>query len=386
MLAHRLCFSTGVFRAVCYRAVRLASTQSTESSEIVRQRDLRKSRQRLETLALATKGLPSFRDTARAALGGELKRRKTSTLQVNVGLLCNQTCHHCHVEAGPTRTVENMSREVVDRVIELMARSESVQTVDITGGAPELNPHFRTLVAAARRHHKNVIDRCNLTVLFEEGQHDTPEFLAANQVHVVASLPCYSFANVDKQRGKGVFDKSIRALQRLNELGYGRVGLQQPLRLSLVYNPLGASLPPPQQQLERAYRSELQQHFGIEFTDLFTVTNMPIKRFADQLLQTEQYTAYMQLLLDAFNAATLESLMCRDTVSVSWDGKLHDCDFNQMLQMRLGAPGAQAPPAPATVWELESLDQLEGHSIATGKHCYACTAGAGSSCTGALVS
>ncbi|MEZ4751206.1 MAG: arsenosugar biosynthesis radical SAM protein ArsS [Bdellovibrionota bacterium] len=302
--------------------------------------------------------------------GLSLKRRHLSTLQVNMGKLCNQACQHCHVEAGPKRT-ENMELATVEACLNL-ARSAKVQWVDITGGAPEMNPHFRYFVSELRKLGVQVIDRCNLTVLWEPGQEDTAEFLAQHQVRVVASLPCYSEANVRKQRGSGVFDKSIRALQRLNELGYGRGSLS----LDLVYNPVGAFLPPDQSSLEATYKERLQKDFGIEFNHLFTLTNMPIKRFAEALQREGKYDEYLELLAKAFNPASVEGLMCRDLISVGYDGKLYDCDFNQMLEIPLGE-GTRG---------LETLiaDRLENAPIATGPHCFGCTAGSGSSCTGAL--
>ena len=303
-----------------------------------------------------------------------LIRDKTTTLQVNVGKRCNQACHHCHVDAGPTRT-EIMGEPVVARVLELLAASADVAVVDLTGGAPELNPHFRRLVTEARRLGRHVIDRCNLTVLSEPGMEDLAEFLAAHGVEVVASLPCYSAENVEKQRGRGVFDKSIDALRRLNALSYGQPG--SPLVLNLVYNPVGAFLPPPQAELEARYKDELRRGFGIEFHRLLTITNMPIKRFADFLERGGQREAYMSLLVNHFNASTVPALMCRSLLSVGWDGSLYDCDFNQMLEMPLGA-GVR------TIWELDAIDALATRPIATGSHCFGCTAGAGSSCGGAL--
>ena len=303
-----------------------------------------------------------------------LVRGATTTLQVNVGKLCNQACHHCHVEAGPKRT-ERMPADVAQRVIELMEGAEALDTLDITGGAPELNEHFRRLVDAGWRRGLTVIDRCNLTILSEPGQEDLAEFLAARGVQIVASLPCYSETSVDQQRGKGVFGRSIAALQQLNELGYGRPGMG--LRLDLVYNPVGAFLPPAQQALERDYKERLQADFGVQFDSLLTITNMPIKRFADQLERQGQTQQYMALLVNHFNPATVPGLMCRSLLSVGWDGQLYDCDFNQMLDLGMGA---RVP----TIWDLESLDDLAEKPVATGRHCFGCTAGAGSSCGGAL--
>ncbi len=303
-----------------------------------------------------------------------LNRTQTTTLQVNVGKVCNQACHHCHVEAGPKRA-EDMPVEVAQRILELIDSSSGLDTVDITGGAPELNGQFRRIVDDAWRRGLAVIDRCNLTVLSEPGQEDLAQFLAARGVTVVASLPCYSEANVDKQRGKGVFGRSIDALQRLNEVGYGRPGMG--LQLDLVYNPVGAFLPPAQEGLERDYKQRLRAEFGVEFNRLLTITNMPIKRFAEQLDREGRTAEYTALLVNHFNPATVDALMCRSLLSVGWDGQLYDCDFNQMLQLGLGARRQ-------TVWDLESLDGLTDKPIATGAHCFGCTAGAGSSCGGAL--
>ena len=303
---------------------------------------------------------------------GELKRREVTTLQINVGKLCNQACHHCHVEAGPKRT-EIMPAEVAERVMTLLAATPSIHTVDITGGAPELNANFRWLVSESRRMGKQVIDRCNLTVLFEPGHEALAEFLAANQVEVTASLPCYTESNVDQQRGKGAFEKSIRALRLLNAIGYGR---GQGLTLNLVYNPLGASLPPPQEKLEADYKMQLRDNFGIDFDRLFTITNMPIKRFAEFLIREEKHEAYMALLTNHFNPATVDGLMCRDLVSIGWDGRIYDCDFNQMLDLET--------PSGKTIWEIDSFAELAHKPIATDGHCFGCTAGAGSSCGGSL--
>ena len=316
----------------------------------------------------------SFDRTLAERSCGPLLRDHVSTLQVNVGKLCNQACHHCHVDAGPKRT-EIMSREVAERVLQLLEGSPSITTVDITGGAPELNPNFRQLVKHSRKLGREVIDRCNLTVFFEAGMEQLPEFLAANHVQITASLPCYSAANVDAQRGRGVFDKSIQALRRLNSLGYGKPGSS--MNLNLVYNPLGAALPPDQSRLEADYKRQLAEHFGIEFHRLFTLTNMPISRFADTLRRDGKYADYMALLEANFTPSTVPELMCRSLVSVGWDGVLYDCDFNQMLEIGIAARRL-------TVWDLENLDNLAGQRIATASHCFGCTAGAGSSCGGAL--
>ncbi len=303
-----------------------------------------------------------------------LRRDRVTTLQVNVGKLCNMACHHCHVDAGPKRA-EIMPRSIAERAIELLAANPGIDTLDLTGGAPELNPNFRWMVGEARRLGRRVIDRCNLSVLWEPGQEDLPEFLAAGGVRVVASLPCYGEENVDKQRGGGAFDKSIRALRRLNALGYGAA--DSDLALDLVYNPVGAFLPPEQADLQARYKEELRRLYGVCFNQLLTITNMPIKRFASWLEKTGQLDAYMSLLVNHFNPATVPQLMCRTLMSVAWDGRVYDCDFNQMLEMPMGA-GVR------TVWELEDFSALEGMDIATGAHCFGCTAGAGSSCTGAL--
>lgn len=317
----------------------------------------------------------NFTDTVAEHTGERLRREGVRTLQVNVGLRCDLACHHCHVEAGPKRS-EAMDRRTADRVLDLLATNPGVASLDLTGGAPELNPQFRHLVRGARRLSRRVIDRCNLTVFGEPGQADTPEFLAANEVAVVASLPCYTAKNVESQRGRGVFGRSIDGLQRLNALGYGRPGSE--LALDLVFNPLGPSLPPPQPELEARYRSELRELFGVEFHHLITITNMPIKRFAHQLEREGASEAYASLLVEHFNPDTVPGLMCRQLLSVAWDGAIFDCDFNQMLALPLGE-------ARATVWDVSDLSELAGAAIATANHCYGCTAGAGSSCGGALV-
>jgi radical SAM/Cys-rich protein len=311
----------------------------------------------------------------RRGLGPLRRERSPQTLQVNVGKLCNQACHHCHVDASPKRT-EVMTRATAERVLELLTNSSPISEIDLTGGAPELNPNFKLLVQEARARKYSVIVRCNLTVLFEPGMEWLPDFYCDHRVHLICSLPCYSRENVEQQRGGGVFSKSIDALQRLNRLGYGRE-----LRLDLVYNPLGPSLPPAQEQLEARYREELGHNFAIVFHRLLTITNMPINRFARQLRQWGKFSEYMGLLVNHFNPATVEALMCRGLVSVSWDGRLFDCDFNQMLEMPISYRSAQAP---LTIWGIDDLSALSGASIATGSHCFGCTAGAGSSCGGAL--
>ena len=302
-----------------------------------------------------------------------LQRGVLDTLQVNLGYVCNLSCAHCHVNAGPQRT-ETMGRATIEQVIDLLGRGH-VKTLDLTGGAPELNAHFRHLVLAARERGIRVIDRCNLTVLFEPGQEDLAAFLAAQEVEITASLPCYLEENVAEQRGKGVYDDSVRAIRQLNALGYAR---DPALQLNLVYNPVGPSLPPPQAELQEDYRRELDQRFGIRFNQLFTITNMPISRFGAVLLSRGEYSGYMQLLRDNFSASNLETLMCRSLVSVDWQGYLYDCDFNQMLGLPLLARDR------THIRDLLHAGTLEGHPVRTGEHCYGCTAGQGSSCGGAL--
>ena len=304
--------------------------------------------------------------------GLELRRSALHTLQVNVGRKCNQTCRHCHVDAAPWRT-EMMDAEVAGRVVEWI-RKHRPSVVDITGGAPELSEHFRLLVETARASGCQVIDRNNLTIIETEAFGWLPEYLAAHEIEVVASLPCYLGENVDAQRGDGVFDKSIRALRKLNAVGYGRR-----LPLNLVFNPQGPKLPPPQAELEVDYRMELRARFGIEFTRLFTITNQPIARFAEDLRAAGQWDAYLEVLANAFNPATVAGLMCRSTLSVGWQGEVFDCDFNQMLGMQL------RNGLPQFLWDVTPA-MLKGRSILTGVHCLACTAGHGSSCGGEVAS
>lgn len=302
-----------------------------------------------------------------------LIRKSPTTIQVNVGKLCNQACHHCHVDAGPRRT-EQMTQEAAERVVEVLAASPRVETLDITGGAPELNSNFAMLVERARALGRKVIVRCNLTVTLEPGMEWLVEFYRRSGVELVCSLPCYTAENTDRQRGAGVFDKSIVALKNLNAAGFGR----DTLRLDLVYNPIGASLPPPQAELEAQYRDELGRNFGVVFNRLLTITNMPIARFANQLSAAGNHAAYMSLLVNHFNPATVDALMCRDLVSVGWDGRLYDCDFNQMLEIPIRAGAA------STIWDVDDVGELSGARIAAGSHCFGCTAGAGSSCGGAI--
>ena len=305
-----------------------------------------------------------------------IRRQATATLQVNLGYRCNQSCVHCHVNAGPNRT-EMMDAETMALIPQVLA-ARGIGTLDLTGGAPELHPDFRELVRAARALGVKVIDRCNLTILFEPGQEGLAEFLAEHEVEVVASLPCYSMDNVDRQRGKGVFDKSIAGLQRLNALGYGREGSGRVL--SLVYNPQGAVLPPPQPALEADYKRELGAHFGIVFNSLFALANMPIQRFGSMLISKGQFNGYIRLLKDNHRDANLAQVMCRSLISVDWLGRLYDCDFNQQLDLPMGG-GAEAGPR-----HLRDLLQADadGAPIRVAEHCYGCTAGNGSSCGGAL--
>ena len=303
-----------------------------------------------------------------------LKRVRLDTLQVNVGYRCNQSCVHCHVNAGPNRT-EEMSGDIADVVLAVLDR-RAIGTLDITGGAPELNPHFRRLVRGARARGVRVMDRCNLTVLSEPGQENLAAFLAAEQVEIVASMPCYLADNVERQRGKGVFDGSIRGLQRLNALGYGR---DEGLVLNLVYNPQGPSLPPPQAALEAEYKRILGEAYGIVFNNLFVLANMPIQRFGSMLVSKGEIDGYLQLLQDAHLDANLDGVMCRSLISVDWQGYLYDCDFNQMLDL----PLARGEKPRAQLSDLLDTD-FDGHQIRVAGHCFGCTAGQGSSCGGAL--
>ena len=306
-----------------------------------------------------------------------IRRRKIDALQLNLGYTCNQTCVHCHVNAGPNRT-EQMDRATIDLVLEVM-RARAIRSLDLTGGAPELNVHFRSLVSDARGMDAEVIDRCNLTILEEPGQETLAEFLAAEGVHIVASLPCYSQQNVDKQRGAGVFDKSIRGLQKLNALGYGRE--DGALVLDLVFNPQGPVLPPPQIELEADYKQLLDENFGIQFNRLLTITNQPISRFGSTLVSKGLFRDYMALLRSAHREDNLDGVMCRNLVSVDWRGYLFDCDFNQMLSIPLREQGRRANRVHLA--DL-LLTDLADNPIAIADHCYACTAGQGSSCGGAL--
>ncbi|MCB2153427.1 arsenosugar biosynthesis radical SAM protein ArsS [bacterium] len=328
----------------------------------------------------STKNETNRFDALLTGCGEGLKRRPLEVLQLNVGRLCNQTCRHCHVNAGPTRT-ELMSREVAEACIRFLDATPSIHTVDLTGGAPELSPAFRYLVKAGRARDKRVIDRCNLTVLSEPGQEGLAEFLAESEVDIVASLPCYTAENVNKQRGDGVFHGSIDGLRMLNELGFGiSEGESQPgerRRLDLVYNPGGPSLPPSQAVLEADYRKRLWEDFGVRFNNLLTITNMPIGRFRSDLQRAGQLNEYMERLEEAFNPGAIEGLMCRAYLSVDHEGYLYDCDFNQMLSLPLGGGERKS------IFDM-TAEQVAALNIATDDHCLGCTAGCGSSCGGAL--
>ena len=317
---------------------------------------------------------PTFLETL-AQNGGQtlLAAENISTLQVNVGKLCNQACKHCHVDAGPNRT-EIMSRETIDKVLESVRRYK-FKVVDITGGAPELNPEFRYLVEEARRSGSHVIVRHNFTVQFTSGMEYLPEFFRVNRIEVIASLPYFLAQQTDAQRGKGVFDQSIEAMRRLNEIGYGVEGSD--LLLNLVYNPTGAFLPPDQSAVEKDFKRELQSRYGLTFNRLYTITNMPISRFKDYLIRSGNFQSYMDKLINSFNPGTVDGLMCRSLISVGWDGRLYDCDFNQMLELPLESG------MPKLIGEFD-LKLLMKRRISTGDHCYGCTAGTGSSCGGAV--
>ena len=293
--------------------------------------------------------------------------------QLNIGKLCNQTCSHCHVDAGPDKKVENMSRETLEICLDILSKYD-IRTVDITGGAPEMNPHFRWFVEECRRLDKAVIDRCNLTIVqANKKYHDLPEWFARNKVQIVSSLPYFSKGRTDSQRGDGVFEDSIKTLQQLNAVGYGMI--DSGLSLDLVYNPTGAFLPAGQGGLEREFKSQLKRRYNIEFNRLFAITNMPISRFLDYLLESENYENYMTQLVAAFNPAAVSGVMCRNTISISWDGYIYDCDFNQMLDLKVSSRSSQ---------HISQFDYelLTSRDIVLNQHCYGCTAGAGSSCGG----
>jgi len=304
-----------------------------------------------------------------------IQRAQLETLQVNLGYTCNQTCKHCHVNAGPNRT-EQMSLETINELLTFI-RQHNIKKLDLTGGAPELNPHFRYLVREARKLNVHIIDRCNLTILHEENQQDLGDFLAENKVEIVASLPCYNQKNVDEQRGKGVFDKSISGLQQLNTLGYAKP--DSGLILNLMYNPTGAFLPPAQSILEADYKAKLRDDFNIEFNHLFTLTNMPIMRFGSSLMSKGEFIPYMELLKSAHSDDNLNTVMCRSLISIDWQGYIFDCDFNQMLNI----PSKLNSFAKQHIADL-NINDLEESDILVADHCYGCTAGSGSSCGGAF--
>jgi radical SAM/Cys-rich protein len=318
--------------------------------------------------------LPRFSRKLVEAGVGKLQSSAIEILQVNLGKMCNMTCAHCHVDAGPDRR-EIMQQREVDACLSVLQNHPQIKTLDLTGGAPEMNPLFREMVLAARKMNRHVIDRCNLTILLANGFESMPEFLAENQVEIVASLPCYLEENTDSQRGDGAFQKSIEALKRLNELGYGKPNTG--LMLTLVYNPVGQNLPPDQTELENDYRKELDERFGIHFNRLFAITNVPVSRYLEYLVRIGEFESYMTTLIDAFNPAAIEGLMCRNTVSVSWDGRLFDCDFNQMLELDTFGD------APSTIHEFD-FQKLANRPIVTHQHCFGCTAGSGSGCQGAI--
>ena len=328
-----------------------------------------------EQLKLLTQSSPCLSFETQLDQAGLYPLRATgiTVFQINVGKLCNQTCRHCHVDAGPDR-IESMSRETAEQCVAALATTD-IPTVDITGGAPELNPNFRWLVEQARLLNRHVIDRCNLTVLLVPSQQDLAGFLATHQVEIVASLPYYRASQTDAQRGDGVFDKSIEAIRMLNRLGYGQDG--SGLALNLVYNPVGAFLPPKQEPTETLFKRELSVRFGITFNQLYTITNMPISRFLEFLIESGNYAGYMERLANAFNPAAAAGVMCRYTISVGWDGTLYDCDFNQMLELPVDHS------APSRIRDFDAA-RLHHRRIVMRNHCYGCTAGSGSSCGGTV--
>jgi len=346
---------------------------STQPSLRARQSPLASTEEQRRVLAaVSARGLRSFDEALDGAGRHPLRADGIAVFQINVGRLCNQTCGHCHVDAGPDRR-EVMARETAELCLDVLARTD-IPTVDVTGGAPELNPSFRWIVERARALGRHVIDRCNLTVLLLPSQSDLATFLAANRVEVMASLPYHRPAQTDAQRGTGVFEKSIEALRKLNALGYGKEG--SGLALNLVFNPAGALLPPKQDAIEAQFRAELARKHGVTFNHLYTITNMPISRFLEFLLASGNYESYLERLANAFNPSAADGVMCRSTLSVGWDGSLYDCDFNQMLDLPVGFD------APAHLRDFD-LERLRERRIVTANHCYGCTAGAGSSCGGA---
>ena len=325
--------------------------------------------------------MPNLFDQTLEQFDQTLTRKAPEILQVNVGKMCNITCVHCHVNAGPGRK-EIMTLDTVDKILDWLKDASQIHTVDLTGGAPEMNPHFKHFVREARRMGKKVIDRCNLVILSEPGYEEYGEFLAEQKVEIVASLPCYSSENVEEQRGEGVFDRSIAGLQKLNALGYG---IDPELTLNLVYNPNGAFLPGDQAELEADYKIELKRAFDIVFNSLFAITNIPIARYSSYLKRNKMLDEYMQLLIDNFNPQSVNGLMCRDTINVGWEGEVYDCDFNQQLKLQLADKGEEADVADLKLhaWDVD-LVRFEKLPIKTGSHCFGCTAGSGSSCGGTV--
>ena len=302
-----------------------------------------------------------------------IKKEPIDTLQINIGYKCNQACKHCHVNSSPSRT-EMMSEEILN-LIPMIIKKFNIKTLDITGGAPEMNPNFKKLILSLKNQNINIIDRCNLTIFFEKGYEDLPNFLAENKVIITASLPCYEKENVEKQRGSGVFDKSINAIKILNNLGYGKN--ETGLELNLVYNPINPSLPPPQEKLEKDYKNILYEKYNITFNHLYTITNMPINRYADFLKMSGELDKYFELLTNNFNQQNLKNLMCKKTLSIDWEGQIYDCDFNQQLKLK-------SLNGPKNLYELLNYSSSFNYQIAAKNHCFACTAGAGSSCGGSL--
>lgn len=325
--------------------------------------------------AMADEAFPAFTDKLASCGRSSLRPVDIEVFQINIGKLCNQACAHCHVDAGPDRKEENMGRATLEKCLDIIASVPSIQTVDITGGAPEMNPHFRWFVEEVSRLGKKIIDRCNLTIIVANPKYnDLPAFFAEHRVQVVSSLPYFSRSRTDRQRGEGVFEDSIKALKMLNEAGYGRGGTG--LELHLVYNPSGAFLPASQASLEAEFKRQLKRRHNIDFNTLFCITNLPIARFLDYLLETGNYEEYMRKLVESFNPATIDGLMCRNTLSISWDGSIYDCDFNQMLDLKVDSP----------IKHIDDFDHktLNQREIVLNQHCYGCTAGAGSSCGGEI--
>ena len=346
---------------------------AVRSSLLKRQSGLASTEEQLRILNQTTSILP-FEETLNHYQQGTLRAGEIEIFQINVGRLCNQVCAHCHVDAGPDRT-EIMSRQTMESCLSALAKT-SIPKVDITGGAPEMNPNFRWLVEEVRGLGRHVMDRCNLTVVFVKGKEDLPEFLAKHQVEVIASLPYYKERETDRQRGPGVFERSVEALKRFNEIGYGIPG--SGLLLNLVHNPVGAFFPASQKAVEQEFRRNLSKH-GVQFNSLYCITNMPISRFLEFLLNSGNYEHYMTKLAQAFNPAAIDGLMCRNTISIGWDGRLYDCDFNQMLDLEVDFS------SPRHIQEFD-VDKLNHRRIVTSRHCYGCTAGSGSSCGGSISS